>query len=340
LHKVPPVLVLFVQNEGMASTTRPGSDSPRAHTIPTFSLYGEAASVGQEMLHIEDVQSRSQLYQWEIEPHQHHGLYQVLWLQQGEAEVLLDERRDPVVGPAGIVVPPGVVHGFRFAQGTDGLVLTLSARFLLEGEFQAVGEAFRAVFLTPGVLRFAAGDEAAVRLDALLRPLLAEFSQPASLNSPVPVWLARAVVWRLAQVKAQDAQVQGGRSHRHQVLFTRFLLLVEQHFLEHWPLARYASRLGLSTPRLNRLVRAERGVSALELVHERLTREACRRLIYIAAPTARLGLELGFEDPAYFSRFFKRRTGLAPQAYRQAHTPLDTAAPAMALSSQPSHLES
>jgi len=51
-------------------------------------------------------------------------------------------------------------------------------------------------------------------------------------------------------------------------------------------------------------------------------------------------LELGFEDPAYFSRFFKRRIGLAPQAYRQAHTPLDTAAPAMALSSQPSHLES
>jgi len=97
------------------------------------------------------------------------------------------------------------------------------------------------------------------------------------------------------------------------------LLLVEQHFLEHWPLDRYASRLGLSTPRLNRLVRAERGVSALELIHERLTREACRRLIYIAAPTSRLAAELGFEDPAYFSRFFKRRTGQSPQAYRQSY---------------------
>ena len=75
----------------------------------------------------------------------------------------------------------------------------------------------------------------------------------------------------------------------------------------------------MSTPRLNRLVRTERGVSALELVHERLTREACRRLIYIAAPAARLASELGFEDPAYFSRFFKRRTGLSPQSYRAAH---------------------
>ncbi|MBU4518401.1 MAG: helix-turn-helix domain-containing protein, partial [Gammaproteobacteria bacterium] len=94
--------------------------------------------------------------------------------------------------------------------------------------------------------------------------------------------------------------------------------LVEQHFLEHWPLERYASRLGLSTQRLNRLARAGSGRSALELVHERLTREACRRLVYIAAPAASLALELGFEDPAYFSRFFKRRTGLSPQRWREA----------------------
>jgi AraC family transcriptional activator of pobA len=100
----------------------------------------------------------------------------------------------------------------------------------------------------------------------------------------------------------------------------RFLLLVEQHFLAHWPIGRYASRLGLSPQRLNRLVRAERGCTALELVHERLTRVACRRLVYIVAPAASLALELGFDDPAYFSRFFKRRTGMSPQQWRRAHT--------------------
>ncbi len=131
------------------------------------------------------------------------------------------------------------------------------------------------------------------------------------------------MVWRLAQARAQGEEALGERGHRHQALFTRFLLLVEQHFLEHWPLERYASRLGLSTQRLNRLARAESGRSALELVHERLTREACRRLVYIAAPAANLAAELGFDDPAYFSRFFKRRTGLSPQRYRQAHREAD-----------------
>lgn len=291
----------------------------RRSTIPSFALYGEAAAPGQELLHIEAVASRSRLYRWEISPHVHQGLYQVLWLQRGVAEVVLDEWVQRVQGPAAIVVPPAVVHGFRFAPDTEGLVLTLSARFLVEGEFQSVGESFRALFATPGVLDFSQDAAPADRLFALLRELAAEFAQPGAGDTPVPGWLARAVIWRLAQARAQGGQAAGARAHRHQALFTRFLLLVEQHFLEHWPLERYASRLGLSTQRLNRLTRAEAGRSALELVHERLTREACRRLVYIAAPAASLAGELGFEDPAYFSRFFKRRTGLSPQRWREAH---------------------
>lgn len=302
----------------LAAHRRPARD------IPRFALYGEAATPGQELLHIEEVQSRSRLYHWEIDPHLHQGLYQILWIQAGSAEVGLDEWRAAVHGPAAIVVPPGVVHGFRFAPETDGRVLTLSARFLVEGEFQQVGEAFRALFAAPGVLHFSADDGEARRLDVQLSELAAESALPGSADSPVVLWLARAVVWRLARASAQGQRDgSGDSSHRHQALFTRFLLLVEEHFLEHWPMERYASRLGLSTQRLNRLVRAESGRSALELVHERLTREACRRLVYIAAPATSLALELGFEDPAYFSRFFKRRTGLSPQRWREAqrHAP-------------------
>jgi AraC family transcriptional regulator, transcriptional activator of pobA len=289
----------------------------RAAAIPTFALYGEPSQPGQELLHIEEVQSRSRLYHWEIDPHVHQGLYQVLWVQSGRAEVWLDEQHEATEGPAAIVVPPGVVHGFRFAPDTDGLVLTLSARFLVEGDFQSVGDAFRSLFFAPGVLRFDASSAAAIRLDAVLRELGAEFATPGSAQSPVAGWLARAVVWRLAQARALGRDSQA--SHPHQALFTRFLLLVEEKFLAHWPLERYASRLGLSTARLNRIVREQSGRSALELVHERLTREACRRLVYIAAPAASLAAELGFDDPAYFSRFFKRRTGLSPHRWRTAH---------------------
>ncbi|HNB47561.1 MAG TPA: helix-turn-helix domain-containing protein, partial [Burkholderiaceae bacterium] len=91
---------------------------------------------------------------------------------------------------------------------------------------------------------------------------------------------------------------------------------MESHYLEHWPVSRYAERLGLSTERLNRMVRAETGLNAQALLHARLAREACRRLVHVAAPVSRLAFELGFEDPAYFCRFFKRHTGFSPRAFR------------------------
>jgi AraC family transcriptional activator of pobA len=196
----------------------------------------------------------------------------------------------------------------------------MNAQFLAEGDLHAVGTSFHSLFSEPRLLRFSANETRADRIYLLLHELLTEFCEPGTADSPVSVWVARSVLWKLAQtISLQDQQIQGARAIRQHTLFPRFLLLVEQHFLEHWPLQNYASRLGLSIPRLNRLVRAEKSCNALEVIHERLTREACRRLIYIAVPTSSLAVELGFEDPAYFSRFFKRRTGHSPQQYRQVY---------------------
>ena len=299
------------------SFRRKSAPKRKDEPIPNFALYGEAPAPGQEMLHLEEIESRSRLYQWEIGPHVHHGLYQLLWLFRGAAEVVLDEWRGSVEGPAAVVTPPGVVHGFQFVPGADGLVLTLSARFLVEGDAPLAAQAFRALFLAPGVVQFAAEDRTAARIDALARELAAEFAEPNGSASPAPLWLARAVVWRLAEAQALSGRALDLRGRRHQALFSRFLLMVEEHFLERWPLELYAQSLGLSTQRLNRLARAESGRPALEIVHERLTREACRRLHYIEAPAEKLALELGFDDPAYFNRFFKRRTGMTPYRWRE-----------------------
>jgi AraC family transcriptional activator of pobA len=65
------------------------------------------------------------------------------------------------------------------------------------------------------------------------------------------------------------------------------------------------------------MVRNETGSNAQALLHARLVREACRRLVHIAAPVSRIAFELGFDDAAYFSRFFRRHVGVAPGEYRE-----------------------
>lgn len=297
---------------------RPGRPASRASAaIPRFTLYGETAPVAVELLHVEEIRSRSSRYRWEIEAHVHAGHHQLLWLHHGHVELSLDESRSRVDAPAALAVPAGVVHAFRFAPGTDGHVLTLHPRALVEGEPALDEAALRALFGAPQVLAFAAGDDESVRIGTLCAQLQREATAPEP--GPVPLWLARALAWRLAGVAARRARAAApGAAARQSALHLRFLALVEAHYLEHWPVARYAERLGTSTDRLNRVTRAHAGKPALELVHERLQREAVRRLTYLVVPVSSLAFELGFEDPAYFCRFFKRRTGLSPTAFRRA----------------------
>ena len=295
----------------------------RKRKIPAFSLYGESASLAADMLHVEDIQSRSTRYRWEIEAHVHHGLHQVLWANSGPVSLSLDGEQQTCAGPVAVIIPPGVVHAFRFSAATDGYVLTFNPQAVLEGDVPATGEALHDLFRAPGVLAFEPGSLATKRLAALFADLVDEFAAPDAAGSPVPLWLARSIVWRLARHGARQGRVAGqgsgaGHSRAAQALYTRFLVLVESHHREHWPIQRYADKLGLSTARLNRLTRAESGRSALDLLQDRLAREACRRLTYIAAPIALLAAELGFEDPAYFCRFFKRRIGKSPRAFRQS----------------------
>ena len=301
----------------MPTTMPPPQRTSARIAIPAFALYGEATSPAQEAVHIEEVRARSSLYEWEISPHIHKGLYQLLWVSSGALDVQLDGVVQHVSGPVAMVVPPGVVHGFKFAPETDGLVLTLSERFMLEGEFQPVGAVFCAVFETAAVLPLGEDKAVGARITALLQNLLTEFYAPGAPESPPVLWLARSVVWLLSQLRPARSDTRGGRGVRNRRMFTRFLQLVEQHLLEQWSLQQYADRLGLSTQRLNQLAREVSTFSALEVVHQRLTREACRRLIYTAAPVGNIAAELGFEDAAYFSRFFRRRTGSTPLAFRQ-----------------------
>lgn len=303
--------------------------------LPAFTLYGEAPSgPGALLLHIESIDSRSRLYDWEIDAHVHQGLHQVLWLRTGHVGAMLDETRITAQGPCALVIPPGVAHAFSFSPGSDGHVFTVNATRLAEGEAPGqggVGEALQTLFAQPRSLCPAPDGAEVGRLQALFEALLAEH-QASDEASPVPLWLARAVVWRLAQLALREDRdggkgTKGGKGGKgalggrrasadRQSLYTRWVVLMESHYLEHWPVSRYAERLGLSTERLNRMVRAETGLNAQALLHARLAREACRRLVHVAAPVSRLGFELGFEDPAYFCRFFKRHTGFSPRDFR------------------------
>lgn len=289
----------------------------RTRRIPSFALYGESGSARSgEHLHIEDIQSRSRRYQWEIAPHVHRGLYQCLFVAAGPVAADVDEHHAEFTAPVLLILPPGCVHAFHFSAETHGYVLTLASDVLFDGNDRAAQQSFEALFAVPHILALDARSGLAPRLAPLFALLLAEYRAPGGHQSPVCVWQARSALWLIGQElkRRHELDTTGRRAHQS---FTRFQSMLESHYLDHWPVGRYARALGLSEARLNRLCRAQCERSAFELVQERLLREARRRLAYVGVPVAQVARELGFRDAAYFSRFFRRHVGMAPSRFHQ-----------------------
>lgn len=288
----------------------------KAGHVPRFALYGEADASATPRLHIEDIQVRSRLYRWDINAHLHGNLYQLVCVLSGPVAIAIDDARHAPTRPVAVVVPPGVVHAFHFAPETEGYVLTLSTHWTNNAELE-LDQACRTLFAGPRLLSLhdpGTADQVAV----LLRELMKEFRQPDGSKSPVTEWLARAVIWRLARQLTVEGVVLGNNPQH--AIFTRFRLLIEEHYAEHWPIAKYAQALNLTVERLNRICKQQADITAFDFVQQRLLQEACRRLIYIVVPISQLAYELGFADAAYFCRFFKRRTGMSPNRYRKQHS--------------------
>src|SRR3546814_8911695 len=86
-------------------------------SIPGFKLYGESQDwPTPDLLHCETISKRSREHQWEIKPHRHADLCQLLFVFKGQAELEIEGQRTRLDEPAVQILPPLSVHGFRFSE--------------------------------------------------------------------------------------------------------------------------------------------------------------------------------------------------------------------------------
>lgn len=290
---------------------RPVPSRPSPTAIPDFVLYGEDLPQNPtEYAHIETIAARSALHDWEIAPHRHMHSVQILLVSSGQVLFRRDELVQTLGAPCFILVPAGIVHGFRFTPETSGHVLTLSAGFTSRCAHAA--DPMLLMLTRGGSGPIAPGDRA--RIGWLCAEMLAVQSD---WRSPPPLFLALAeALVRSLGSGAADA----GAALPDDARLSRFRHLVEVHFRDHMPAGWYADRLGITTRTLTRICRRKLDRTPMEVIHARLLLEAQRLLHFTNASIVQVADDLGFADASYFSRFYLRMTGRRPLADKAARS--------------------
>ena len=107
----------------------------------------------------------------------------------------------------------------------------------------------------------------------------------------------------------------------HQVLLSKYLRLVNSHYIEKRTVQEYADLLSITPNHLSQTIKTLSGKNALSFISERLLKEAQSLLQYTEFTISEIAYQLGFSDPANFGKFFKKETGMPPSKFRNLHEP-------------------
>jgi AraC-like DNA-binding protein len=100
-------------------------------------------------------------------------------------------------------------------------------------------------------------------------------------------------------------------------IIRQFKELIDSLYKKFHKVSEYAGEMNITSNYLNEVIKSETGHSAKELIQDRIMLEAKRLATYSDLQLKEISFELGFEDPAHFSKFFKNLSGTDFSSFRE-----------------------
>ncbi|GAB4018034.1 helix-turn-helix domain-containing protein [Spirosoma koreense] len=246
-------------------------------------------------------------------PHSH-TFYLVMWLVQGSGTHTIDFRTYPIAPNQLYFLTPGQVHSWELSADTQGFNLFIDANFF-RGRFgnRLHQYPFFHSHQHQPLLEIAASQQPLFA--DLFTYAYAEYEQ--RLPNRADVFLSFVHILLESANRLYNQQWIGTDTHLYDRI-RQYEELIEKEFLTVREVSAYADQMSLTPNHLNHICKKVLGKTASQLLHERVVIEAQRLLTHTTQSVKEIGFQLGFDDPSYFVRFFKKHTDRTPAEFRLA----------------------
>ena len=246
------------------------------------------------------------------------GLYCFFLVESGEADLIVNKFKKRIKGGDLVASIPGESWEWGTIDDLKGKIVMFEADFLLavlKGGFSlepisSLNNDKHYPFIP-----------LSEKIYSKLKYLMGEMEECLD-DKPVFYDLLRNQLWQFVFLSEKQYVGNGnlGRESLSLNHLPTFVNLVNRYFLRHKNTSFYAEKMNITPNYLNKIVKQATGISAREYILNRVMSEAKLLLRITRINITEACYELGFEDPNYFIRLFKKHEGVSPGEYQKRGT--------------------
>jgi AraC-like DNA-binding protein len=247
-----------------------------------------------------------------------HDFYSIFWVESGEAIHATEFVEYSLLADTILFVPPGLKHRMHIDKSVTGIYILFNEDFIQFNQKNYVPLKEYRLFNNPEFKSLITLDQHnREKLKNVANLIYNETQHPDEYSQEIALNLLHLFLLESRRIFDQQNQVpKEDPETTPDTTIIRFKQLIEENFSREKNVSPYAEMLNINPSCLNELAKRLTGITAGELIRNRVIDET-KKLLYSSNLSGKeIAYELGFEDPAYFSRFFKKYTGTTLKEFR------------------------
>ncbi|MFA5835160.1 MAG: helix-turn-helix transcriptional regulator [Bacteroidota bacterium] len=240
--------------------------------------------------------------------------YVLIWCSRGTATVIVDDKELTLKQHQVLTITSGQVHYFKKSTTAQGVILEFTLDFFCKDDND-----LELIFHNGLFCHFDLNEIISVPNYALLEKQFALIHDELLLQ-PYQYRISIHSRIKLILIEINRTKVErGDEIYKPDALFLKFLESVRANFKNNYSVKHHARLLHTTEAKLNEHAKLHTGKTAQNVIYGLIVSEAKRSLRYQKLPVKETAFTLGFNDPFYFSNFFKKHTGQSPKTYQQTY---------------------
>ncbi len=245
------------------------------------------------------------------EPHRH-NFFEILWFTKAGGEHIVDFTSYPIQKEQIFFLSPETTHALNTYK-KEGMLMIFSENLLSELSYFSE-DCFLSLFNSfSNQFSFVMNNDEAKVAHNIFELLFNEYQTTPKDSRLLTSYCRSFLLFSQQVMEKQPSIIPKEVQHRMGKLY----VYIEKFYKQEKQAEFYAKRLDLSTKHLNSLTKEVLGVTISQLIRNRIIFETKRELHLNQRSIAQIAEHLGYHDPAYFSRFFKKETGFSPKEYQK-----------------------